>query len=71
MVRVFAKWPGRPGFNPRSSHTKDQEYITFEFVPSSPAVSCMSGWSNLDGFRDGWLVAVQLLLFGVLPPGLV
>ena len=22
-VRVFANGPGRPGFNPRSSHTKD------------------------------------------------
>ena len=23
MVRVLLQWPGRPGFNPRSSHTKD------------------------------------------------
>ena len=23
MVRVFAKWPRRPGFNPRLNHTKD------------------------------------------------
>ena len=22
IVRVFTKWLGRPGFNPRSSHTK-------------------------------------------------
>ena len=34
-------------------------------------VSHLSGSSNLDSFRDGWLVAVQLLLCGVLPPGLV
>ena len=31
----------------------------------------MSGSSNLDGFRDGWLLAVELLLCGVLPLGLV
>ena len=30
-----------------------QEYVTFEFVPTSPAVSRMFGSSNLDGFRDG------------------
>ena len=35
------------------------------------SVSPMSGWSNLDSFRDGWSVAVKLLLCGVLPPGLV
>ena len=45
------------------------EHITYKFVPTSPAVSCMSGSSNLDSFCDGWLVAVQLLLSGVLPPG--
>ena len=28
------------------------EYITYELVPASPAVSCMSGSSNLDSFRD-------------------
>ena len=27
MVRVFAKWPRRPGFNPRSSHTKDPKMV--------------------------------------------
>ena len=48
-----------------------QEYITYELVSTSPAASCMSGLSNFDSFRDGWLVAVQLLLHGVLPPGLV
>ena len=30
-----------------------QEYITYELVPTSPAVSCMSGLSNFDSFRDG------------------
>ena len=28
------------------------EYITYVFVPASPAVSCMSGSSNLNSFRD-------------------
>ena len=48
-------------------------YIAYEFVLTSPAVSRMSDSSNLDCFRDGLLVAVQLLLFcgGGLPPGLV
>ena len=31
-----------------------QEYITYELVPTSPAVSCMHGWSNFDSFRDRW-----------------
>ena len=31
----------------------------------------MSGSSNLDSFRDGRQVAVYLMSFGVLPPGLV
>ena len=31
-----------------------QEYVTYEFVPTSPAVSHMSGSSYLDSFRDGW-----------------
>ena len=29
-------------------------YITYELVSASPAVSCMSGSSNFDSFRDGW-----------------
>ena len=41
-----------------------EKYVTYEFVPTSPAVPCMSGSSNFDSFRDG-------LLCGVLPPGLV
>ena len=44
-------------------------YITYELISTSPAESCMSGSSNLDSFRDGRLVAVQLLLCWVLPPG--
>ena len=47
------------------------EYISYEFVPASPAVSCMSGSSNLNRFRDRGQVAVELVSFGVLPPGLV
>ena len=31
-----------------------QEYIIYEFILTSPAVSCMSGSSNFDRFRDGW-----------------
>ena len=31
-----------------------QEYITYKFVPTSSAVSHMSGSFNLDSFRDGW-----------------
>ena len=38
-----------------------QEYITYEFVPASPSVSCMSGSSNLNSFRDRRQVAVQLV----------
>ena len=30
-----------------------QEYVTYEFVPTSPAMSHMFGSSNLDSFRDG------------------
>ena len=48
-----------------------QEYITYEVIPTSPAVSYLSGSYNLDSFRDGWYVAVQLLLCGLLSPGLV
>ena len=41
-------------------------YISYEFVPASPAVSCMSGSSNLNSFRDRGQVAVQLVvLWGV------
>ena len=31
-----------------------QEHIAYEFILTSPAVSCMSGLSNLDSFCDGW-----------------
>ena len=48
-----------------------QEYITYELVPTSPAVSCMSSSSNFDNFPGEWKVAEQLLVCGVLPPGFV
>ena len=48
-----------------------QVYITDELVPTSPAVSQVSGLSNFDSFRYGLLVAVYLLLSRVLTPGLV
>ena len=35
-----------------------QEYVANEFFLTLPAVAYMSGSSNLDCFRDGWLVAV-------------
>ena len=31
-----------------------QEYITHKLVPTSPALSHVSGSSNFDSFRDGW-----------------
>ena len=30
-----------------------QEYVAYEFVPTFPAVSCISDSSNLDSFCDG------------------
>ena len=57
--------PDRPAF------ARPQEYVAYEFVPTSLSVSGISGSSNMDSFHDGWLVAVQLLLCVVLPPGLI
>ena len=54
-----------------SMWTGPLEYVKYELVSTSPAVSRMSGSSNLDCFRDGWEVAFKLLPCGVLPPGLV
>ena len=48
---------GRPDF-PRPYAGGPLEYITYELIPGSPAVSCMSGSSNLDSFHDGRQVAV-------------
>ena len=47
------------------------EYITYELVPTLPAVSRMSGSFNFDSFLGGWSVAIQLLLCGGLLPGLL
>ena len=47
------------------------EYIAYELVPTFPAVSYISGLSNLDSFRDGWLVAIQMMFCRVLPRALV
>ena len=55
----------------RAGRGGPQEYITYEFVPASLAVSRMSGSSNLNSFHDRRQVAVQLVSCGVLPPGLV
>ena len=48
-----------------------QQYVTYELVFASPAVSGVSGSSDLYSFRDGRQVAVQLASRGVLSPGLV
>ena len=48
-----------------------REFIAYEFVLTSPWVSRISDSSNLDSFRDRWLVAVQLLFCRVLLLGLV
>ena len=42
---------GRPAFS--RPYVGVKEYITYELVPASPAVSCMSGSSDLDSLRDG------------------
>ena len=48
---------GRPAFA-RPYVGVHRSNITYELVLASPAVSCMSGSSNLDSFRDGRQVAV-------------
>ena len=44
---------GRPAFD-RPWEGVSQEYTTYELVPTSPAVSRVSGSSNFDSFRYGW-----------------
>ena len=46
---------GRPAFA-RPYVGGPLEYIIYELVPAPLAVSCVSGSSNLDSFRDGRLV---------------
>ena len=55
----------------RAAEWKFLLVILPELIPTSPAVSRMSGSSDLDSFQDGWLVTTQLLLCRVLPPELV
>ena len=43
-----------------------RENVTYEIILTHPVASCMSCLFYLDGFRDGRLVAVQLLFRGVL-----
>ena len=43
----------RPAFA-RLCEGGPQKYIAYEFVLISPALSRMSGSSNLDSFCDGW-----------------
>ena len=42
---------GRPAF--AWPYAGSIEYINYELVFAYPAVSCMSGSSSLDSFRDG------------------
>ena len=68
LLNVCSSWSSHPC----SAICGDpQEYITYELVPASPAVSCVSGSSNLDGFHDRRQVAVQLVLCRVLLPGFI
>ena len=46
------------------------EYIAYEFIFSSRAVSRKSGLSNLYNLLDGWLMALWLLFCAVFPPWL-
>ena len=48
-----------------------EKYITYEFITASLAVSCMSGSSNLNSFRDRRQMAIQVVSCRVLLPGLV
>ena len=61
---------GRPAFaRPCVGVHKSKSLMSSSLL--LPAVSCMSGSSNLNSFRDRRQVAVQLVSCGVLPPGLV
>ena len=52
LLYICSTWSS----NPCSSMWRDpQEYIGYEFVLTSPAMSRVSGSLNLDGFRDGRL----------------
>ena len=50
LLNVCSSWPSC--FCPAIWGGPSDE-ITYELFPASPAVSCMSGSSNLDSFRDG------------------
>ena len=69
ICRMYVR-AGRPAFAwPYVGVHKSTSLMSF--FPASPAVSCMSGSSNLNSFRDRRQVAVQLVTCGVLPLGLV
>ena len=55
---------GRPAFA-RPCVGVHKRTSLYEFVPASPAVSSMSGSSNLNSFRDRGQVAVVGVLWGV------
>ena len=52
-------------------YVRVKEHVAYEFVLTSPVLSCMSCSSYLDCFRDGRLVAVHLLFRRMLLPGFV
>ena len=78
-------WPGRPAslwFSHRAAVYRFEpvslpligyvrRFIGEQDLWARPRFSSFSGSSNFDSFRDERLVAVQLLLCGVLPLGLV
>ena len=35
MVRIVRQWPGRPGFNHKSSHTKDSKMLLDASLPNT------------------------------------
>ena len=47
---------GRPAF--AQPYVEVHRSTSYELVPASPAVSCMSGLSSLDSFHDGRQVAI-------------
>ena len=55
-------------YNPCKGVHRSTLLISSSLLLQQCSASCSS---NLDGFRDGWLVVVQLLFCGILLPGFV
>ena len=56
-------WAGCPAFA-QAYVGGPQEYITYELIPASPAVSCMSGSSNLDSFCYIYIYIYIYIIYG-------